>query len=76
MRDRGARLERKSDGWDYRMVERMVEIVEWQNEKRQAIFRALISSTDYIKLTITIGCMNDYGECECMANKASIIPSD
>jgi hypothetical protein len=20
--------------------------------------------------------MNDYGECECMANKASIIPSD
>jgi hypothetical protein len=30
----------------------------------------------YIKLTITIGCMNDYGEYECMANKASIIPSD
>ena len=22
-----------SDGWDYRMVERMVEIVEWQNDR-------------------------------------------
>jgi hypothetical protein len=35
-----------SDGWDYRMVEQMVEIVEWQNEKRQATFRVLISSID------------------------------
>ena len=31
---------------------------------------------NYIKLTMTTGCMNSYGSCECMANKASIIPSD
>jgi hypothetical protein len=28
------------------MVEQMVKIVEWQNEKRRTIFRALISSID------------------------------
>jgi uncharacterized membrane protein (DUF106 family) len=37
------------------MVERMVEMVEWQNEKRQATFRALISSVDiYIYIYIYI----------------------
>jgi hypothetical protein len=41
----GARLKR-SDDWDYRTVEWRVEIVDWQNEKRQATLRALISSID------------------------------